>query len=142
MLANLYALKMIGKDPSMLIFGYGDDLLNIMGIPADLPYELHSRILNTRLTTSHNSTIYLIQRMGLVMGILYVYMFSSILTRFIRKENVGVITSYIVGSMLMHTFYSSVYSIFFFLILSSSIWVDSQKQRNVLKLSVKYKKNR
>lgn len=96
--SNYKAIQMLLGNDRPLIWGYGDYLLDYMGIA-----DTYVRYMGVRLVQSHNSIINPLLRMGIIPGIVYFIILGKLLDTFMKWENLPYILPYLVNALFMHS---------------------------------------
>ncbi len=131
--ANIYAFERILQDKNTRIWGYGSNLLEVMGINNRI-----SMYMGVSLLQAHNSVLNLLLRMGILSGILYFIVATSVIDKYFTEDNIPFILPYLINSMFMHDLFEGQWIILFIAVLAaSSVSKEQLTGRVVLKIGRK-----
>lgn len=114
--ANVKALEMMKNDDEIRIWGYGSNLLEELGI--DNSSSSLAIYLGTRLVQPHNSLYNPILRMGILVGIIYLFIVAKLIDRYFSKDNLAYILPYVLNAMFVHSMFEMSWLVFLIIILS------------------------
>lgn len=114
--SNINSYMLLTKPKQTLIWGYGSDILQFLGVDSD-NYLEHTKLLGVRIVQPHNSPLNILLRMGIIPGVIYMYILSKMLDQLNTDENMEYIFPYIINSMFMHSLFSLKWLTFWILIL-------------------------
>lgn len=115
--ANIKAFQMLSEPTKTLFWGYGDHLLEALGVTSD-DYSYHTHFLGVRLVQPHNSLINPLVTMGIVPGIIYCYILSLMIDKYNSRDNIPYIFPYVINAMIMHSMFELQWLVFWTLILA------------------------
>lgn len=115
--ANVYALNRLADEPGLLIYGYGYDLKNIIGIEEEKPYAKHTRFNGVRVVQPHNSTLNLMIKIGILPAICYLLVVSALIDNLRTKQSYSTILAYLFNSCFVHSLFSSLWFVYFIFVL-------------------------
>lgn len=95
---NYKAIEMLTSNERPLLWGYGDYLLDYLGIADNFV-----RYMGVRLVQSHNSIINPLLRMGIIPGILYFAILGEVLDRYMKWKNLPYILPFLINALFMHS---------------------------------------
>lgn len=93
MTGNVYAIRTIISDPSYILWGLDGKFFEVLGIDSENLY-MHTRYLGTRLVAPENDLLNMIMRSGLIYSLIYWFILTHIIKRYIRRENIPLLLSF------------------------------------------------
>ena len=124
--ANVYALRRLVSEPGLVIYGYGYDLKNVIGIEDDKPYADHTRFNGVRVVQPHNSTLNLFVKIGVLPAILYLLVVSILVDRLKSRASYATILAYLFNSCFVHSLFSSLWFAYFIF----TLFLENKTLRN------------
>lgn len=113
--SNVFAIEHIKNNKKILLIGYDNNLLKILGISNDINT---TRYLGYAIVQPHNYMINSFLKLGVVFTLIYTYCISVLISKHWTNENIPIIISYIIINMFMHSLLSTNFLIFFMFVLA------------------------
>lgn len=114
--SNVYVIERLLNYPDFFFFGYDNSIRSVLG---DFGTENNALFLGYRLVQSHNSVINLFMKNGVVFSVFYILAISSLFRHSFDYKRLEHWLPYLVGSMILHSLFSTGYLLLFSLALCS-----------------------
>ena len=115
--SNIYVIEQIFKSPNFFFYGYDNSIRTVLG---DFDTENNVIYLGYRLVQSHNSIINLFMKNGILFTIIYICILSILFRDSFSYKKMEHWIPYLIGSMLLHSMFSTGFLLFFVLALHNN----------------------
>ncbi|MGN0414033.1 MAG: hypothetical protein ACI4FX_00905 [Agathobacter sp.] len=109
---NYRGLEMLQRDKSIRIWGYGSNYNSVLGLDEYVMYR------GVRLQPVHNSLFNPLIRMGILVGLIYLFVVSKLIDHYYVKENLSYIIPFVINAMFVHSMFENLWLVFWVVILS------------------------
>ncbi|MDY3973341.1 O-antigen ligase family protein [uncultured Veillonella sp.] len=127
--ANVYSMDLIKENDNLWLSGYGSLLKQVYGIEEDKPEANHARYNGVRLVQPHNSFLNLFIKMGIIPGVIYLFVVSIIIDKLVSRNTIEFIIPYFINASFMHSFFNGPWFVLWLLILYFCKYVKRDKLR-------------
>lgn len=135
--SDWYAIQHLFKNPSLVLYGYDNDIINAMHIIQSSELNgTESALTGTfyngfRIVQPHHVILNMILKEGVLFTIGYYAVLACIFSRFFRKGNMAFWAPYLLGCMFMHSLLVSYYLVFLLMVLSRAAANQSHSLTNL-----------
>ena len=130
--SDWYAVQHLIKNPSLLLFGYDNDIIGAMHIIQSFELNGTETALSGtfyngfRIVQPHHVILNMLLKEGVLFTIGYYAVLACVFSRFFSKRNAAVWVPYLFGCMFMHSLLVNYYLVFFIAVLTRAASTESK----------------
>lgn len=144
--SNVFALNHISDNPQLFVYGYGDDIIDALGIIQASSLDgtetaLDGAFFNGyRIVQPHNIIFNMLLKEGALYTVGYFGCLSFVFSKYFKLSNAACWIPFLFGCMFMHSLMSTYYLVFLLLVLArmktsgaietESVLVDTSRHAN------------
>lgn len=145
--SDWYAFQYLLKKPSLLLYGFDNDIIRAMHIIQSSELNgTESALVGTffngyRIVQPHHVVLNMLLKEGCLFTVGYYAVLSCVFSRFLNRRNVAYWAPYLFACMFMHSLLTGYYLVFFLAVLSRSETTKTASLSHLLSIDARRSKS-